>query len=90
MGPLTPADAQALATMNERVKEYVALHVKLERSLPKLPKEATPEQIDKNQRALHATSCRCHSINAAFGHKRPDLALISDCALNRKSKCCND
>ena len=52
VGPLTPADAQALATMNERVKEYVALHVKLERSLPKLPKEATPEQIDKNQRAL--------------------------------------
>jgi hypothetical protein len=90
VGPLTPADAQALATMNERVKEYVALHVKLERSLPKLPKEATPEQIDKNQRALHATSCRCHSINAAFGHKRPDLALIWDCALNRKSKCCNN
>jgi hypothetical protein len=52
VGPLTPADAQALATMNERVKEYVALHVKLERSLPKLPKDATPEQIDKNQRAL--------------------------------------
>ena len=23
VGPLTPADAQALATMNERVKEYV-------------------------------------------------------------------
>ena len=52
VGPLTPEDARALATMNERVKEYVALHVKLERSLPKLPKEATPEQIDKNQRAL--------------------------------------
>ena len=52
VGPLTPADAQALATMNERVKEYVALHVKLERSLPKLPKAATPQQIDKNQRAM--------------------------------------
>jgi hypothetical protein len=52
VGPLTPADAEALATMNERIKEYVALHVRLERSLPKLPKEATPEQIDKNQRAL--------------------------------------
>ena len=52
VGPLTPADAQALATMNDRLKEYVALHVKVERSLPKLPKEATPEQIDKNQRAF--------------------------------------
>ena len=52
VGPLSPADAQALATMNDRLKEYVALHVKLERSLPKLPTEATPEQIDKNQRAF--------------------------------------
>ena len=38
--------------MNVRLKEYVALHVKIERSLPNLPKEATPEQIDKNQRAF--------------------------------------
>jgi hypothetical protein len=54
VGPLTPADAQALATMNDRLKEYVELHTKLERSLPNLAKEATPEQIDKNQRALEA------------------------------------
>ena len=38
--------------MNDRLKEYVDLHIKLERSLPHLPKEATPEQIDKNQRGL--------------------------------------
>ncbi|MBK5292253.1 MAG: hypothetical protein JJE04_11320, partial [Acidobacteriia bacterium] len=52
VGPLSPADAQALATMIDRVKEYVDLHNKIERSLPKLPKKATPQQIDKNQRAL--------------------------------------
>jgi len=52
VGPLTPADAQALATMNDRLKEYVDLHVKLEQLLPTLPKDATPEQIDKNQRAF--------------------------------------
>jgi hypothetical protein len=52
VGPLTPADAQALATMNDRLKEYVDLHVKLERSLPNLPKEATQEQIVTNQRAF--------------------------------------
>ena len=50
--PLTPADAQALATMNDRLKEYVALHLRIERSMPNLPKEATPDQIDKNQRAF--------------------------------------
>lgn len=50
VGPLSPDDARALATMNDRIKEYVDLHLKIERSLPSLPKEATPEQIDKNQR----------------------------------------
>jgi hypothetical protein len=52
VGPLTPADAQALATMNVRLREYVELHLKIERSLPNLPTDATPEQIDKNQRAF--------------------------------------
>jgi len=52
VGPLSPADAQALATMNERQKQYVELHRKIERSLPKLPREATPQQIDMNQRAF--------------------------------------
>jgi len=35
--------------MNDRLKQYLDLHRKIERSLPKLPKEATPQQIDKNQ-----------------------------------------
>jgi hypothetical protein len=52
VGPLSPEDARALATMNDRLKDYVDLHLKLERSQPKLPKEATPQQIDTNQRAL--------------------------------------
>jgi hypothetical protein len=52
VGPLTPADAEALATMNDRLKQYVKLHRKIERSLPKLPRQATPQQIDKNQRTL--------------------------------------
>lgn len=38
--------------MNDRIKEYVDLHVKIEESLPKLPAEATPQQIDSNQRAF--------------------------------------
>ena len=52
VGPLSEGDAAALATMNERIKSYVELHVKIEARLPKLPTEATPEQIDKNQRAF--------------------------------------
>jgi alpha-beta hydrolase superfamily lysophospholipase len=38
--------------MNDRLRQYVDLHRRIERSLPKVPKEATPQQIDKNQRAL--------------------------------------
>ena len=52
VGPLTPADAQALATMNDRLRQYLELRDKIERSLPKLPREATPQQIDMNQRAM--------------------------------------
>ena len=54
VGPLSPADAQALSTMNERLGDYIDLHTKLERSLPKLPKDATPQQIDRNQRVFEA------------------------------------
>jgi hypothetical protein len=50
VGPLSPADSAALATMNDRLKQYTDLHIKLEKSLPKLPDDATPQQIDKNQR----------------------------------------
>ena len=52
VGPLSDADAKALATMNDRLRQYVDLHTKVERKLAKLPKEATPHQIDQNQRAL--------------------------------------
>ena len=52
VGPLSETDAQALATMNDRIKAYIALHTKLEAGLPALPKEATPPDIDRNQREL--------------------------------------
>jgi len=54
VGPLSPAESQALATMNDKIREYIELHVKIEKSLPAMPKDATPEQIDKNQRAFEA------------------------------------
>jgi len=50
VGPLSEADARALATMNERIRDYIELHDRLEKSLPKLPDSATPQQIDRLQR----------------------------------------
>jgi hypothetical protein len=38
--------------MNDGLKRYVDLHKELEKGLPRLPDDATPEQIDKNQRLL--------------------------------------
>ena len=49
-----PSEAQTVAAFKERVKEYVALHEKLEATLPKFAERGTPEQVDKNQRALGA------------------------------------
>lgn len=52
VGPLSPEDARALATMNDRLKEYVELHLKFERSLPRLSDNATAEQLDRHKREL--------------------------------------
>ncbi len=50
----TNPNAPAVATFVERVNQYAALHKKLEDTLPKLPVKATPQQIDRNERALGA------------------------------------
>ena len=52
VGPLSEADARALGTMNDRIGDYIELHQKIERSLPKLPQDASPVQIDRNQRVF--------------------------------------
>jgi hypothetical protein len=48
----TNPDAATISDFLKRVDDYVALHKKLEDTLPKLPKEATPQQLDQHQRAL--------------------------------------
>jgi hypothetical protein len=45
-------NAPELAEFKKRVDEYSAVARKHESALPKLSKEATPEEIDRNQRAL--------------------------------------
>jgi hypothetical protein len=49
-----PADSPAVAEFLTRLEEYVALHRTLEGEAPRLPDEATPQQIDQSQRALLA------------------------------------
>ena len=52
VGPLSEADAAALASMNDRLAKYVELHKKLEATLPNLSENASAKQIDQNQRTL--------------------------------------
>jgi hypothetical protein len=65
-GPRVNADAKVMAEFEARVKEYSALHRKLEATLPDLPKEATPEQIHAHQVALAQLIARARS-KAEFG-----------------------
>lgn len=50
--PRVNAEAALAAEFTRRVAEYVALHNKVEGSLPRLSKDANPDQIDKHQREL--------------------------------------
>jgi hypothetical protein len=46
------ASAAVLQDFVKRVEVYVALHKKLEDTLPKLSKQTTPQEIDTHERAL--------------------------------------
>jgi hypothetical protein len=46
------SDIATLTDFKKRIDDYVALHQKVEGGLPNVPKEATPKQIDDNQREL--------------------------------------
>jgi hypothetical protein len=48
------ADAAVIKEFLKRVDEYVALHKKLEGTLPPLPKQTTPQIVDTHERALAA------------------------------------
>ena len=50
--PRVNANAATLKDFSRRVDGYVALHKKLEATLPDLAKQTTPEAIDKHERAL--------------------------------------
>lgn len=47
-------NAKAIADFQEEVHEYLELHDKLERTLPDLARDPTPEDLDQRQRALAA------------------------------------
>lgn len=47
-----PQDTTIISDFDKRVKEYTRLRERLEGQLPKMPKKATPEQIEAHKTAL--------------------------------------
>jgi len=69
-------DQKTIADYQKRMNDYVALHKKIEASLPKLPDQATQEQIDKNQRAFADLLMKAR-VNAKQGDLfGPDMSAL--------------
>jgi hypothetical protein len=68
----TAADTQAVAEFRKRCQDYVALHQKIEDGLPRLPENATPEQIEQALAALSS------GIVAARRHARQGDVFVPD------------
>jgi hypothetical protein len=66
--PLSEADRQLVAAFEARVKGYSKMREQLEERLPKLPKEATPEQI-----TAHKTTFQEMVRSARSGAKQGDV-----------------
>ena len=62
--PDTTADGKAVEEFDGNVKAYAALHQKFEAALPKLPKEATPPQIDLISVSSSVSSDRLAQLQA--------------------------
>lgn len=65
---LSEKDKQTVAAFDERVKEYVKLREGLEEKLPKLPKDAKPEQIESHKKTFQEIV-----RNARAGAKHGDV-----------------
>lgn len=65
--PLSADDKKIIADFELRAKRYVDRRKQFQRRLPKLPKDATPEQIDANKEALQKLIQKAR-INAKQGN----------------------
>jgi hypothetical protein len=73
---LSASEHQTEEEFEQRVREYRTLQRKLEATLPRLPKRATPQQVDENQRLLGALIKNARS-NAKRGEIfTPDIEAL--------------
>lgn len=78
--PVTPAEKKAIDAFENQVKDYVTLRKKVRENVPKLSKDATPEQIE-----AYRTSLEESLRNARKGAKRGDIFLPEASAYIRRT-----
>ncbi|HEX7955960.1 MAG TPA: hypothetical protein VF508_03405, partial [Pyrinomonadaceae bacterium] len=71
---VSPKHKAAFAAFEARVKEYVALREGVEEKLPKLPKDATPEQIEAHKTAFQ------EAVRAARAAAKPGDLFVPELA----------
>jgi hypothetical protein len=77
--PLSPADRQIVKTFEKRAKEYAKMREALEEKMPKLSKEAKPEEIQ-----THKTQFQERVRNARLTAKQGDVFTPEVMTLIRK------
>jgi hypothetical protein len=77
--PLSPADKHTVEAFEKRAKEYANMREALEEKIPKLSKEAKPEEIQ-----AHKTQFQERVRNARLTSKRGDVFTPDATALIRK------
>jgi len=70
------ATAASEAAFLKRIDDYMALHKKLAATQPKLPTDATPQQIDRNQRALGDLIAKARADAKPGDFFTPDMQQI--------------
>ena len=83
---LSAKDKRAVSDFEKRVKDYVAMREGVEAKMPKLPKDATPEQIEAHKKSFQ-DAVRAARAGARQGRLlTPDIAAFIRAAVKEEFK----
>lgn len=83
---LSARDKRTVAAFEKRVKDYAALRERVEGKLPKLPKDATPEQIEAHKESFQDAVRAARSGARQGQFFTPDIAAFIRAAIKEEFK----
>jgi hypothetical protein len=83
---ISPKDKQAVAAFEKQVKEYVKLREGVEAKLPKLSKDATPEQIEAHKESFKEMVRAARAGAKAGEIFSPDIAAFIRATIRQEFK----